>query len=146
MNWIQIDYNELKTLDTPAKALAWQSSDRSTVASLDALLGQYVLPPRVEAAVYGALAQAADVRLNPDAVNVDGRPAIGLGRVIEGYLAQELLFDPSTYRLIGERMVAIADHHNTDENGNDDFTHAGAVFRQVVYTRAVIVAAPGDTQ
>jgi hypothetical protein len=145
-NWIQIDYNELKALDTPAKALAWQGSDRSVVGSLDALLGQYVLPPQVEAAIYGALAEAPDVRLNPDAVNIDGRPAIGLGRVIEGYLAQELLFDPSTYRLIGERMVAIADHHNTDENGNDDFTHAGAIFRQVVYTRAVIVAAPGDTQ
>ncbi|MEU7876204.1 CU044_5270 family protein [Dactylosporangium sp. NPDC049140] len=145
VTWGQLDYNQLKTLDTPDKVLAWDKAPKNYGVVLDALLGQYVLPPKVEAAFYGALARGEDVRLNPDAVNLDGRPAIGLGRVIAGYLAQELLFDPSTYRLIGQREVAVAEHHETDEHGDDDFTPVGALLRQVIYTRAVIVDRVGAT-
>ncbi|MFI5912192.1 hypothetical protein [Dactylosporangium sp. NPDC051541] len=146
MHWMQLDYDLLKGLDTPAKVLDFDKNPpRTGSIRLDALLGQYVLPPKVEAAVYGALAQGEGVRLNPDAINVDGRPAIGLGWVEEGYLAKEFLFDPSTYSLIGERSVAIADHHNTDEHGDDDFTPKGALFRQVIYTKAIIVEKVGDT-
>jgi hypothetical protein len=146
VQWGQLNYNDLKRLNTPAKVLAWDKADKNYGVRLDALLGQYVLPPDVEAAFYGALAQGDDVRLNPDAVNIDGRPAIGLGKILEGYLSQELLFDPQTYRLIGERLVAIADHHNTDEHGDDDFTPKGAVLRQAVYTKAIIVDHVGDLQ
>ncbi|HTJ37356.1 MAG TPA: hypothetical protein VL738_29355 [Dactylosporangium sp.] len=146
VTWGQLNYEELKRLDTPAKVIAWDGLDKAFGVRMDALLGQYVLPPKVEAAFYGALAQGKDVRLNPDAINIDGRPALGLGRVEEGYIAQELLFDPVSYRLIGERMVAIADHHNTDEHGNDDFTPKGAILRQVIYTKAIIVNNVGDTQ
>ncbi|GAA3265210.1 hypothetical protein Dvina_16505 [Dactylosporangium vinaceum] len=143
--WGQLNYDELKGLDTPAKVLAWDRKDKNFGVELDALLGQYVLPPKVEAAFYGALAQRPGARLNPDAVNVDGRPAIGLGWVEQEFDAHELLFDPATYRVIGERQVAIADRHVTDEHGNDDFTPKGALMRQVVYTKAVIVNNVGDT-
>ncbi|WP_433619352.1 CU044_5270 family protein [Dactylosporangium sp. CA-139114] len=146
VTWGQLDYDQLKRLDTPDKVIAWDRAPKNFGIDLDRLIGQYVLPPRVEAAFYGALAKGEGVRLNPDAVNLDGRRAIGLGRVKEGYLAQELLFDPDTYRLIGEREVAIADHHNTDEHGDDDFTPAGALFRQVIYTQALIVDKVGDTR
>ncbi|WP_433061291.1 hypothetical protein [Dactylosporangium sp. CS-033363] len=146
VSWSQLDYAQLEKLDTPDKVLAWDKAPKNFGVDLDRLLGQYVLPPKVEAAFYGALAKGDGVRLNPDAVNLDGRPAIGLGRVEQGFLAQELLFDPATYRLIGEREVAIAERHVTDERGNDDYTRVGDLFRQVIYTKAVIVDKVGDTQ
>ncbi|WP_433293794.1 hypothetical protein ACQP2F_31505 [Actinoplanes sp. CA-030573] len=110
----------------------------------DAMAGQYVLPPEVKAAIYRYLAEQPGMRINPDAVNLDGRPAIGLGRIEEGYLSQELLFDKETYTLIGERLVAVADHVNRGDDGTS-YTHKGDLFRQVIYRKMVIVDRPGQT-
>ncbi|MEV8518104.1 CU044_5270 family protein [Dactylosporangium sp. NPDC051484] len=141
----QIPYTDLVKLTTPEKVLAWDAAPKQYGVVLDQLLGQYVLPPAVEAAMFRAIARGNGVRLNPVAVNIDGRPAIGLGRTIEGYLSQELLFDKATYRLIGERMVAIADHTNVGNDGTSQ-THKGDVFRQVTYTASTIVNKVGDTE
>jgi hypothetical protein len=83
--------------------------------------------------------------LNPDTVNIDGRPAVGIGLTTEGYLSQELLFDKETYALIGERLVAIADYTNVSTDGTSH-THKGDVFRQAVYTVSIIVDNVGDTK
>ena len=112
---------------------------------LDSFIGQYVVPPNVQAAIYRHLAQAPGMTINPDAVNIDGRPAVGLGRTIEGYLSQELLFDKQTYQFIGERMVAIKDHVTHGDDG-DLVSHRGDVYRQVIYSKMVIVDRPGDTR
>src|SRR5205085_1503878 len=144
VTWGQLPYNELLALTTPEKVLAWDKADKNFGVELDSLLGQYVVPPAVEAAFFQALARGEGVRLDPDAVNLDGRPALGLGRVEEGYISQELLFDQETYALIGERQVAIADHTNVGDDGTS-VTHRGDLFRQVVYTKAIIVDKPGDT-
>ena len=83
------------------------------------------------------------MKVNPDAVNLDGHPAIGLGRIVEGYLSQELLFDKQTYALIGERQIAVADHVNRGDDGTS-YTHKGDLFRQVIYRKMTIVDQPGD--
>jgi len=145
MVWGQVPYADLAGLTTPEKVRAWDQADKSLGINLDALLGQYVLPPAVQAAVFRTIAQWDGVRLDPDAINLDGRPAIGLGRIQEGYLSQQLLFDKETYALIGERMVAIADHTNVGDDGTS-YTKKGDVYRQVIYTKAVIVDKVGDTQ
>lgn len=144
LSWVFVPYADLAELTTPEKVLAWEKAPKDVGVDLDALLGQYVLPPAVEAAIFRAIAKGKGVRLNPDAVNIDGRPAVALGLTIEGYLSQELLFDKETYTLIGERLVAIANHKNVGDDGTVSI-RKGDVFRQVVYTASRIVDKPGDT-
>jgi hypothetical protein len=117
MSWGQIPYEDLVKLTTPEAVLAWDKAPKNFGVMLDALLGQYVLPPEVEAAFFRALARREGTGLNPDAVNIDGRPAVGLGYIEEDYLSVELLFDKETYQLIGERLVAIVDHTNVGDDG-----------------------------
>jgi hypothetical protein len=143
--WTQFPYSDLARLTTPEAVLAWDKAPKTFGMRFDALLSQYVLPPAVEAAFFRAIAQGDNVRLNPDAVNIDGRPAVGLIITAEGYRSQELLFDKQTYALIGERVVAIADHTN---EALDRTTHIrkGDLFRQAVYTKSIIVDNLGETK
>jgi hypothetical protein len=144
--WMNVPYRDLAALDTPEKVLAWEKKPGKAVdMDLDAVLGYYVLPPAVEAAIFRAIAQRKGARLNPDTVNLDGRPAVGLRLSIEGYLSEELLFDKQTYALIGERLVATANHKNVALDGTS-YTRKGDVFRQVIYTASRIVDEPGRTR
>ncbi|GIF22846.1 hypothetical protein BJ973_000796 [Actinoplanes tereljensis] len=135
-----IPWSQILKLTTPEAIVAFLDHPEGGVAQEPgALAGTYVLPPNVKAAIYRYLAQQPGMKVNPDAVNLDGRPAIGLGRVEEGYLSRQLLFDPKTYTLIGDRMVAV-----NDEKGSGD-GRKGDLYRQVIYTKMVIVDKMGDT-
>jgi len=146
VTWDRLKWADISALTTPEKVANWVDHPNAAFSvEITAMIGQYVLPPKVQAAIFRYLAQQPDMRLNPDAVNIDGRPAIGLGRVLEGYLSQELLFDQQTYALIGERVVAIADHVTHGDDA-DLVSHKGDVYRQVIYTKMIIVNRAGDTQ
>jgi hypothetical protein len=118
--------------------------DQIAFASINAIMREYVLPPAVEAACFQALGKLSGVTLVPDAVNVDGRPALAVARVHEGWLRDEILLDPETYRLIGERTVAIADHTSTADDGSSRIKK-GTVQRYIARTAAAIVDHPGET-
>jgi len=125
-------------MDSPDKVHDDVKGDKGSFGiMLDGFIGQYVLPPNVQAAIFRYLARQPGMVVNSDAVNIDGRPAIGLARVLEGYLTEELLFDKHTYAFIGERMVAVKDH---------DTAHKGDVFVQNIYTKMIIVDHAGDTR
>jgi len=143
--WAHIPYDDLAKLTAPEVVLAWEKAPKKVGANLDAVLSQYVLPPTVEAAFYRAIARSEGARLNPDTLNIDGRPAAGLTLTTEGYRSHELLFDKETYTLIGERLVAIADHTTVALDGTT-YVHKGDVFRQAVYTASIIVNNAGDTK
>jgi hypothetical protein len=142
-NWTTIDWSTITGLTTPEKISAWVANPGLVGMDPAALAGQFVLPPDVKAAVFRYLAQQPGMKVNPDAVNIDGRPAIGLGRAVDGYLAQELLFDKQTDALIGERLVAVADHTNHGDDGTV-VVHKGDLFRQVIYSKLTIVDHAGD--
>lgn len=57
--------------------------------------------PTPTSTFFQALGRLSGVTLVPDAVNLDGRPALALARVQGGWLREEILLDPRTYRLIG---------------------------------------------
>jgi hypothetical protein len=143
--WAQLPYNELTALDTPEKVLSYESHPTGSAGlTLDEWLAQYVLPPPVRSAVFRALAWGTDVRLDPDAVNIDGRPAVALILTEEGYISTELLFDKGTYNLIGRRTIVIADH--TDSSLSGALTlHKGDLLSQEIYTASRIVDTPGQT-
>jgi hypothetical protein len=140
-----LPWSVIERLTTPAKVADYVQHPRkagSVWVEPTALLGQYVLPPTVLAAIFRYLAEQPGMKVNPDTVNIDGRPAIGMGRVLEGYLSQELLFDKQTYALIGDRLIAVTDEHKNHDDGS---ARKGDLFRQVIYTRMAIVDKPGQT-
>jgi hypothetical protein len=141
----RIAWSTITAMDTPDKVKDGVPGPGSMGVDLDAFIGQYVLPPNVQAAIFRHLAHEPGMTINPDAVNIDGRPAIGLGRIREGYLSQELLFDKQTYAFIGERLVSIKDHVTHGDDG-DAVSHTGDVHRQVIYAKMVIVDQAGDTE
>ena len=143
--WTRVEWPTITAMTSPEKVPDAVRGPGSLGVDLDAFIGQYVVPPNVQAAIFRHLAQSPGMTLNPDAVNIDGRPAVGLGRTLEGYLSQELLFDKETYQFIGERLVAIKDHVTHGDDG-DRVSHRGDVFRQAIYAKLIIVDKPGDTQ
>lgn len=141
----RVEWSTIIAMDTPDKVQEGVPGPGSLGVMLDAFIGQYVLPPKVQAAIFRHLAHEPGMTINPDALNVDGRPAIGLGRLLEGYLSQELLFDKQSYAFIGERLVAVKDHVTHGDDG-DAVSHKGDVFRQVIYSKMIIVDHAGDTK
>jgi hypothetical protein len=138
-----IPYGDLAGLTTPEKFDEWHHREKPAGASPELLLTSYVLPPDVEAAIYRWLARQPTARVDLNGVNFDGRPAIALTYIVEDYLRTELLFDPRTYALIGDRRVAVKDHAADSPDGTP--ARAGDVFRLVVRVRFGIVDQAGDT-
>jgi hypothetical protein len=77
---------------------------------LGSVLSNNVVPPAQEAATYRALASIPGVELDRRAKDARGRPALGVSLVMEGWLRDEILLDPSTYAYRGHRAVAVEDH------------------------------------
>lgn len=121
-----------------------EGQDQIAFVTINNILRENVLPPALEAAFFRALGKLSGVTLVPDAVNVDGRSAVAVARVHEGWLREEILLDPQTYRLIGERSVAVADHTSTADDGTRTVAK-GTVQRLVVRGAAAIVDRPGET-
>ncbi|HVQ96677.1 MAG TPA: CU044_5270 family protein [Mycobacteriales bacterium] len=109
------------------------------------ILSQYLLPPAVTAALWRAAALVPGVTQAPGAVKVDGRPVIAVGRIQQGWLAEQLLVDPDTYEFVGYRSVAAEDHTIDTGGGRVIKVKKGEV--QSVSTRlvAAIVDRPGLT-
>lgn len=64
-------------------------------------------PAEVRATVYRALTFLPDLEVTADAVNLDGRSGVALGVNTEP-TRQEIVIDPASGRLIGERLVLTA--------------------------------------
>ncbi|MFG3558635.1 CU044_5270 family protein [Micromonospora sp. NPDC047557] len=151
------DYQTLAALPTDPDALLQRiyqaagglgeatDEDRNayTFGQLNVTLRNNVLPPEVEAAIYRAMAKIPGVTLVPDAVNVDGRPAVALGRVQSGWLREEVLLDPDTHRLIGERAVAIKNY--TAEGLDGTVRVKSGTVQRLVVTEVRIVDRPGQS-
>ncbi|WP_433467789.1 CU044_5270 family protein [Spirillospora sp. CA-128828] len=112
-------------------------------AMLGAILRDNVLPPKTEAAVFRAIEQIPGVTLVKGRVDAAGRPALGLGRVAEGWLHEELLLDPATYAYLGERSVALKDHTSRGLDGSVS-VKKGELQNLTVRLRAGIVDKAGQ--
>ncbi|MEU8803866.1 CU044_5270 family protein [Spirillospora sp. NPDC048819] len=69
-----------------------------------------VLPPKIEAALYGAAAAIPGVRYEPKAADLGHRRGVTLYRVENGYLRREIIVDPKTYAYLGFRAIVVKDH------------------------------------
>jgi hypothetical protein len=140
------DYPTLAGLPTDPKALLdWlrsrELSDEDSFAACSSMLRDNVLPPSVKAALLRALALIPGVTQSSKPVDFDGRPAIAVGLVRDGWLREDILLDPATHEFLGGRTVVVKDH--TTSTGVT--LKRGDVEVELVRTAGKIVDAPGKT-
>jgi hypothetical protein len=66
-----------------------------------------VLPRKIEAGLYGAMAKIPGVRYEAKATDIAGRPGVTLSRMENGHLRSEIFIDPKTYDYMGFRVITI---------------------------------------
>ncbi|MBN6056786.1 CU044_5270 family protein, partial [Nonomuraea sp. RK-328] len=80
-------------------------------------LHQNIVPPAQEAAIYRAMAKIPGVKVDEAATDAEGRPALSVSRVADGWRNVEILLDPVTYAFRGQRETAVADHDEMFPSG-----------------------------
>jgi hypothetical protein len=80
-------------------SLSWASPDKRAFDAIASILSQYVVPPRLAAELYRALADIPGVTVNAHATDVAGRP--GVAFALPGRSVSEIILDPSTDALAG---------------------------------------------
>jgi hypothetical protein len=110
-------YEFLTTLPTdPAALRAWiyrhkdgqQQADQQAWTDIGDLLRGMLVPPRLAAALYRVAATIPGVTVVAHATDAAGRNGIALARYDSGSQADaELIFDSSSYQLLGERSVLV---------------------------------------
>ncbi|QFY05557.1 hypothetical protein GBF35_01650 [Nonomuraea phyllanthi] len=107
---------------------------------------QAVMPPKVEAAIYRALARIPGVRISLGMHDAQGREAIGVYFENEpgdtGVVTRYQLLDPDTYRLLEDRTVWHRAQYAHDDG--DLMFEAGSVFAVTMLADS-IVDEPGQT-
>lgn len=84
--------------DNPPDTGAW--------TAVGDLLRETYLPAPQRAALFKAAATIPGVSVTENAEDAAGRTGIGVGRVSNG-VREEIIFDPGTYELLGERGVVV---------------------------------------
>ena len=65
------------------------------------MLTQYVMPPRVTAELYRAIALIPGVRVVPHTTDVAGRPGTGFALYVGDHMTTEIVLSSSSYRFLG---------------------------------------------
>lgn len=112
-------YDTLAALPTDPDALlrwAYRQAENVTGAGLtedgdvyaifSGILGDNVLPPELEAAIFRALKRVPGVTV--DTIDVGGRPALVVGQT-EDWLREEFLLDAETYTYLGHSGTVVRD-------------------------------------
>ncbi|MET7965629.1 CU044_5270 family protein [Micromonospora sp. NPDC005305] len=144
------DYPTLAGLPTDPRALLdWlrtrsqsgKDGDAVSFLLIESMLRDNVLPPGVKATLLRALALIPGVTRSGEPVDFDGRPAIALGMVQDGWRQEDILLDPTTHEFLGSRTVVVEDH-TTPEGVS---LRKGDVEVELVRIAGKIVDAPGRT-
>ncbi len=111
-------YEFLTTLPTnPVTLRAWiyghldggQPPDDQAWTDITDLLGGMLVPPRLAAALFKVAATIPGATVKPHVIDAAGRAGIAVARVGQEYPEDnELIFDPRTYRLLGQRSTLAA--------------------------------------
>ncbi|MEV0308546.1 CU044_5270 family protein [Nonomuraea fuscirosea] len=93
-----------------APALTRVERDRWAFQLIALGMRDAALPPRLRAAMYGALAAIPGVRYEDTASDLLKRRGVTLYHVLDGYLRDEIFIDPETYAYLGYRTIVVRDH------------------------------------
>jgi RNA polymerase sigma-70 factor (ECF subfamily) len=81
------------------------SPDGEAVVFIADTLRTGVVPADLRAVLYKALAGIPGVSITADQVTLDGRSGVGFGRSESNGIRQEIIIDPATGTMIGERFI-----------------------------------------
>jgi hypothetical protein len=119
----------------------WSADQKAYQRGVDALAhGFYV--PAVQAAVFQALSRLPVVTVEPHAVDILGRPGIAVGARY-GLYAEQFVFDPHSYALMGKRRVVTDDPARYRHSGLEGLRR-GDVFDGEAYLRMAVVDRAGQ--
>ncbi|HEX5289746.1 MAG TPA: hypothetical protein VFX25_12820 [Streptosporangiaceae bacterium] len=76
-----------------------------------------MLPPQLNAALYGVLAKLPGVSFDKSVTDASGRTDAGFSTVQEGYLKEEIMVSPSTFAYLGLEEVAVVNHTTNATDG-----------------------------
>ncbi len=85
------------------------SPDTAAVRFIADTLRTGVVPADLRASLYGALAGVPGVSISDRAATLDGRTGVAFGRDEGNGLRQEIIIDPATGLMIGERELVLRD-------------------------------------
>jgi hypothetical protein len=148
--WSSVSYGQLDALiGRPARIKAELAAGLGTHASpaiftaVQALMANVVLPPRLEATLYGVLASLPGVHFDQSVRDLAGRPGIGLDVVEDGYVKDEIVISRTSYAFMGQEYVAVRAHVST---GLDRTAHIrkGQVLGWLALVQSGIVNHPGQ--
>ncbi|SBT49804.1 CU044_5270 family protein [Micromonospora narathiwatensis] len=115
--------------------------DVESYGALESMLRDNVLSPRVKATALRALALIPGVTQSTEPVDFNGRPAIAVGMVQDGWRREDILFDPTTHEYLGGRTLVVKDQ--TLPEGIS--LTKGDVEVELIRITGKIVDAPGQT-
>ncbi|WP_067486506.1 CU044_5270 family protein [Actinomadura hibisca] len=103
-----------------------------------------VLPPRLRAALYGAMAKIPGVRYEPGSHDLAGRRGVTLYRLQRGYLRNEVFVAPDTYAYLGQRIVVVKDQKTGAPDLGTSTQRKGTVVSWNSVLKAAIVDEAGQ--
>jgi hypothetical protein len=124
--------------DEPGKPLGTQE----TIEDLGGLLRHPNASPALRAAAFNALAELPGVELKRDAADLVGRAGYAIGYSQGHGFRIELIFDPQTSMLLGERVV-LADPEEDPREWRG--YEAGLTIRDVAYLQSKLVDSTSET-
>ncbi|MEU0155254.1 CU044_5270 family protein [Micromonospora fulviviridis] len=124
-----------------ARSPSGRGGDEVAYLLIESMLRDNVLPPGVKATLLRALALIPGVTRSGEPVDFDGRPAIAMGMVQDGWRQEDILLDPTTHEFLGSRTVVVQDH-TTPEGVS---LKKGDVEVELIRVAGRIVDAPGRT-
>lgn len=115
---------------------AGPSRDGEALVFIADTLRQGTAPADLRAALFRAAAMIPGVTIIEDRAELDGRVGVAIGRYeSENGLRTELVFDPASGQLIGEREIAVVGYP-------EEFVEAGDVYRSSTFRMSVTDRAP----
>ena len=112
---IPIRYNQLSKLPGEPHALVdylgqlpmpgWGKPAARAFAVITELIQTYVMPPKLTAELYKALAAIPGVTVDKHAIDLAGRPGVGFEFGAAHGEKQQLVLDPHSYRLMAVQLV-----------------------------------------
>jgi len=127
---IPVSYAGLRALPTSPRALitrlgdlhfphwtGWGPAPVREFSIIEEMLTTYVMPPALTAELYKALAVIPGVTIDRHAVDVAGRPGLGLLIAIPpgfGGVIDEIIINPRTYQLAGQQFLNKPHGSSTD--------------------------------
>lgn len=111
--------------------------------AIQVLMENVVLPPKLRAGLYGALAADPAVHFDRSVTDLAGRTGVAFYTIQEGYLKDEIVINPHSYAYMGYQDVAIRSHTSAGLDGTAHF-HKGQILGWQALLQSGIVSHPGQ--